>query len=101
MSGARIERDGELFRLSGELTMQTVPALWQQAAAQLPPAGQAMIVDLDAVERCDSAALALLVEWMRAAGARGVEVGFRNLPRQLRDIARLTGLEDMLPEERC
>ena len=97
MNGAGIERDGTVFRLSGELNMRTVPALWQQAASQLPQAEAAIVVDLGAVDRCDSAALALLVEWMRAARGRGFEIGFRNLPPQLLDIAGLTGLRDMLP----
>ncbi|MBF6309145.1 STAS domain-containing protein, partial [Nocardia farcinica] len=53
--------------------------------------------DLQAVTRSDSAGLALLVEWMQFARQQDRKLSFRNLPDQLRDIARISGLEDLLP----
>ena len=50
-------------------------------------------VDLAAVERADSAGLALLVEWLRAARGRGARLRFDNVPAQLRAIAATSGLD--------
>jgi len=97
MSGASLQPgdDGEL-RISGELSFDTVPALWREANAVFTDARGDVCFDLEAVDRTDSAGLALLIEWVRAAGERGVGIRFRNIPAQLMEIARVSGVEDLL-----
>lgn len=81
-----------VYRLEGPLDFATVPGLWRQAKLRFPAGGQ-VEVDLGAVTRADSAGLALLLEWTRAARSRGGQVRFRNLPPQMRAIARAARLE--------
>ena len=77
--------------LSGDLTVREVPDTWHQLAGSLPEA-----IDLAAVERIDSSALALLLECQATANASGQPIAFRNPPDTLRTIARLTQVEELL-----
>lgn len=76
--------------LSGELSFATVQATLDRQAAD-----GATTVDLTGVTRTDSAGLALLLEWTRAAQTRG-GLRFENTPPQLRKLAEFFGLSDLL-----
>jgi len=91
--GAAVEMgDGDVLRVRGALTFATVESLRGPGADAL--AGRAeSTVDLAAVERADSAGLALLIEWLRVAHRRGASVHFTNVPAQLRAIAATSGLD--------
>lgn len=95
MSDARVQiaDDGRLL-LSGEMSMATVPALldqahWQQGDAEVR-------IDLQGVERADSAGVALLVEWQRVAARQQQTICFQNIPSQMLAIARLSGVDELL-----
>ena len=60
----------------------------------------AATVDLKEVTELDSSALALLLAWLREAKAAGRAVAFANLPESLQTIARLYGVQDLLPAAR-
>ena len=62
-----IVQDGDRLRLSGDLTLSTVSGLLDAGRAGV--AAGDCIVDLADVGRVDSAALALLFAWLRAARA--------------------------------
>jgi len=56
-----------------------------------------LIFDLSAVEKSDSAGLALLVEWMSMAKKSSQSLAFQGTPKQMLDIARVSGLDQVLP----
>jgi len=85
--------DGRLL-VSGELSMKTVPALLAQNC--LSDIRGTIDIDLQAVERADSAGVALLVEWQRAARQQQQKIHFRNIPSQMLAIARLSGVDELL-----
>jgi phospholipid transport system transporter-binding protein len=58
---------------------------------------EAILVDLSAVERADSAGLALLVEWVARAKQNGIELTYCDIPQQMLAIARVSGLDALLP----
>ncbi len=89
-------RDGVVV-LTGELTFQTVPGLLSQEQALVAAGGDALKIDLAGVVRGDSAGLALLVAWLRAARKQRRQIQFLNVPPQLREMARVSGLERLLP----
>lgn len=95
---AKLERvaDGH-WRVTGALALETVRDLWKRKSALLTPGGQ-VTFDLAAVERTDSAGLALLVSLLREARASGTTLQFANIPDQLRSLARLSGIDDLLPQ---
>jgi phospholipid transport system transporter-binding protein len=55
-------------------------------------------VDLGAVERVDSAGLALLVDWSRRADAGGGSLIVRAVPQSLQKLAEICGLGEWLAE---
>ena len=100
MNEAVIQRasDGRLL-LSGELDFTTVTRVNGEALTLLEDA-DSIRVDLQGIVRSDSAGLALLVEWMRAARRLGKPIQFLNIPQQMLAIARVSGLDEVLPLSR-
>ncbi|HLA75507.1 MAG TPA: STAS domain-containing protein [Gammaproteobacteria bacterium] len=98
MSEVRIETLGAgQHLLSGTLTFATVPQLYTQGAALFSNAATTVTLDLQGVKRTDSAGLALLMEWLRSARAQNKTIQFKNIPAQMMSIARLSGLDTILP----
>jgi phospholipid transport system transporter-binding protein len=90
-------------RLLGPLSFETVPALWVQAQAllrQADPAQQELVVDLGGVSRSDSAGLALLVLLFSESKRRDRALGFFAVPAQVMALARIGGVEGLLPLHR-
>jgi phospholipid transport system transporter-binding protein len=81
--------------LSGPVTLANVGALHEEGRRHL--ADGAATVDLKEVTELDSSALALLLAWLREARAAGRSLAFANLPAALQTIARLYGVEALLP----
>lgn len=81
--------------LSGAVTLGNVAALLDEGRRHLAEGVQ--LVDLSEVTEMDSALLALLLAWTRDARARERDIAFANLPASLRTIARLYGVERLLP----
>ena len=80
----------------------TVPMLVPNAAALLA-AGNAVFsenaetVDLAAVDKADSSALAVMLGWLRAAESAGRQLKFINLPTGVKALAVLYGIDKLLP----
>lgn len=86
------------YLLSGELTFATVPDVYEQGHAMFAtPASTLMLSFTNSAARTDSAGLALLVEWLREAREHGKTLRFENIPAQLKALARVSGLERVLP----
>jgi phospholipid transport system transporter-binding protein len=90
-----ISRDAGRMLLSGPVTLGNVAQLLAEGRQHL---GDGVgTVDLAGVTELDSSALALLLAWLREAKAAGRALAFANLPESLQTIARLYGVEDLLP----
>jgi phospholipid transport system transporter-binding protein len=90
-----IRREGARMLVSGAVTLANVAALLEEGRRHLAEGVQT--VDLAEVSEMDSALLALLLTWLRDARLQGRSLGFANLPQSLRTIARLYGVNDLLP----
>ncbi|MBK9132386.1 MAG: STAS domain-containing protein [Gammaproteobacteria bacterium] len=98
MSEIRVDPgDPAALSVNGELNFSTVPALLERGAALLAGRAGAVRLDLGGVTRADSAGLALLIEWLRVARRNRASIEIRNMPAQLRAIARVSGLDAILP----
>ncbi|HHH35228.1 MAG TPA: anti-sigma factor antagonist [Gammaproteobacteria bacterium] len=98
MAEARLlEDDSGCLRLEGELSFATVPAMVRRGVALVSRCPTEVTVDLGGVRRADSAGLALMVEWMRAARRHGKGIVFRNMPAQMQAMARVSDLHHILP----
>jgi phospholipid transport system transporter-binding protein len=85
------------FRVVGELVFDTVPGLLAQGRALFDDGAPGLEIDFSGVTRADSAGLALLIGWMRIAHRRHRNIVFRNVPEQMLAIARVSGIEAILP----
>ena len=87
--------DGRM-QLTGVLNLDSVNALLGEIEA-LDYDTPSLTVDLKTVERADSAGVALLVAWMRSARRAQRDIRFLNMPAQMLNIARVSGLDSLLP----
>lgn len=81
------------YALSGQLTFQSVPQFFAHTPAMFGDATGPLTVDLAGVTLADSAGLALLVEWQQRARAAKRALSFANIPEQVRQIIRVSGLQ--------
>lgn len=85
------ETDGQVA-LRGELTFKTVMEVIQRGCEQVS-SGSPTVVDLAGLSRCDSAGLALLVEWSRVARACNTELRIVGASDQLLGLALTSNLQ--------
>ena len=90
-----VDVDGRV-RLTGPLTFATVSACLKDSQTLFRPR-QRLCFDLAGVTVVDSAALALLVEWLRLGRERGVQVEFAAVPASLRSLAAVSELDEIDP----
>ncbi len=88
---------GEPLRLAGPLTLGSVGRHLAEGRARA--ASGDLHVDLSGVTEADSAALALLLDWLRAAHGAGRRFTVSGLPDGLRSLAALYGIDTLLPLE--
>lgn len=86
-----------LFQPGDSLTVSNATAVLEQGLQAL--AQQQSAIDLALVTTIDSSAVAVLLAWQRAAGARKQMLTFRNLPDNLRSLIALYGVDPLLPTD--
>ena len=90
-----IRREGRRLVLSGAVTLANVAGLLEEGRRHL--AEDVISVDLGEIGEMDSSLLALMLAWLRDARARGGDLAFVNLPESVQTIARLYGVDGLLP----
>ena len=89
-----IVRQGNRYLIDGPVTLDNVGTLIAEGAAF---EGDSVIIDLAGVTSGDSSALSLLLEWMRRFGSSGRRIAFANVSHNLRSLAELYGVVDLIP----
>jgi len=90
-----IRRDGRRMVVGGPVTLANVASILAEGRRHLDEGVR--VVDLSEVTELDSSLLAALLTWLRDARAKQVDLAFMNLPEALRTIARLYGVDGLLP----
>jgi phospholipid transport system transporter-binding protein len=83
-----------MFRPARTLTVNNAPAVLDAGLSAIA-SGQAEI-DLADLVTVDSAAVATLLAWQRAARGQNKPLAFRNLPANLQSLADLYGVTALL-----
>ncbi|CAI8957840.1 phospholipid transport system transporter-binding protein [Pseudomonas chlororaphis] len=97
-SAVRLGEAGELL-ISGVLDYRSGPGLRKQGQALIASsAAKALVLDCSAVEKSSSVGLSLLLAFMRDAAAAGKAVRIRALPEDMREIAEVSGLTELLAQ---
>jgi phospholipid transport system transporter-binding protein len=87
--------EGDRSRVTGSLHFTTVSALLA-AGVDAIDGGRAAVIDLAGVTASDSSGLALLIEWLSVARGASRTLRYENIPSQLRQLARLSEVEELL-----
>ena len=90
-----IERSGDRIKLASAMTFAQAVALRDAVLKEIDR--DALTVDLGSVAEADSTALSLLLEWQRAAKARGWTIRYANFPPNLRSLAEVYGVLELIP----
>ncbi|MHB1947921.1 MAG: STAS domain-containing protein [Gammaproteobacteria bacterium] len=88
---ASIKLENHCLQVSGDIDFGSVVSLWNESLP-LIAASQKVVVDLSRVKSVNSAALALMLEWMKYAKRECKTILFQNLPKQLVSIATVAGI---------
>jgi len=82
--------------VEGPVTIASVQALLE--AGERAITGGQVTIDLAGVTEVDSTAVSLLLEWRRRASAAARSIRYVNLPANLRSLAELYGVTELLGE---
>ncbi len=83
------------FSLSGRVSFTNAGALLADGESALRRVTAAE-VDLSGITQADSAALAVLLEWVAGARRRGATLRYTGVPATLTSIARISDVEELL-----
>jgi phospholipid transport system transporter-binding protein len=87
-----------VFNLAGVLDYVSAPMLREQGARLLKASpAAACVLDCGGVEKSSSVGLSLLLAFMRDADVVGKTLSVSNLPKDMREIAGVCGLLEILP----
>lgn len=89
--------DGGRCTVQGPVTLDNVVELLAEGNGRFT--ASEVTIDLAAVTEVDSAALSLLLEWRREAGRNGRTVRYLNLPANLKSLAELYGVIELISDE--
>jgi phospholipid transport system transporter-binding protein len=95
VSGVRVSAQPGRLSLGGRLDFQSVAELLAGDAGWFNE--DELQVDLGDISHSNSAGLALLLEWLKKAQQKGVQIKYHNVPQQLLVIARAYGVDRDLP----
>jgi len=84
------------WSLAGPFTFREVPGWYRESLSWYQSTGLPEELDLARLDRTDSSALALLLEWQSWARHEGRRVRFLNPPEGLRVYAQLTDTDELL-----
>ncbi len=96
VSSADLNLEGQCLKLSGVVDKHSVSGLHKKSVEIARSDNPPTEVCLEAVAHIDSAGLALLLEWRSWARRAGQQLSLSHAPRQLRMLARLSQLDEVL-----
>jgi len=93
-----VDKSNKSVHITGELSFASVNALLCESDkifATISP----LTIDLSAVERSDSAGLALLIHWIRKAKQQQQVIHFQSMPKSMMMIAKASNLDSLIPTQ--
>ncbi len=100
MASKQCEIAADGIVLSGSVVFGTVASLYAEGCALLADfQGKECAISFNRIDQVDSAALTLMLSWLRFSASRGMQVRFLAVPSGLYRIAELSGVVDLLQLE--
>ena len=85
------------LKIKGHVGFKSVVGLKKQGEEFLRSGPRQCVIDLSGVAGGGSAAVSLLLSWMRYSKARNVQLNYCDVPTDMLDIVQLYGLDQLLP----
>ena len=85
------------FQPEPRLTVESARGVLAEGLAAI--AGGQHVIDFSGLLAVDSAAVAVLLSWQRAARANSIALSFINVPVMLQNLAEMYGVADLLPTQ--
>lgn len=89
-----VPSDGGKLSIEGSITINNVVAVVARGVALFDR--ENLVIDLTQVAEVDSSAVCMLLEWQREAGRRNCQVYFANMPQNLKGLAQLYGVFELI-----
>jgi phospholipid transport system transporter-binding protein len=89
---AIIDQGAGVFVIDGDLTFASIDKKTVKSFDFLKSTKQ-VTIDLSHVACTDSAGLALMIEWIKYTRQHKTQLRFKNIPEQLRNLAKLSGFD--------
>ena len=86
--------DGSKLSVKGSVTINNVVTLVEQGIALFDR--DELVIDLTQVTEVDSSAICMLLEWQRQANRRNWRMCFANMPHNLKSLAQLYGVAELI-----
>lgn len=93
---ADITFQNNVFTLTGELDYSNVMSVYQKSLPHLNNNATTYTFDFSQVKDSNSAGLALIIEWIKAARRQQKKIQFKSLSPELLSIAKVSGLDKVL-----
>jgi phospholipid transport system transporter-binding protein len=90
-----ISQEDDRLRISGPVTLENAMELRKESEQYFR--SSSVLVDFSNAEEIDSAAISLMLEWLRNARAAGRDVRFTNLGESITSLVDLYGVTDLIP----
>lgn len=90
-----ISQENDRYYVRGAITMVTADAILIEGLEQFK--GDSVLIDLSKVDELDSAAISVMLHWIRDAQSRSSKIKFVNIPANLLSLAVLYGVHDLIP----
>ncbi|GED22167.1 STAS domain-containing protein [Halomonas halmophila] len=99
----RLEGEGTTLRVIGRVDFESAASLAAAGREWLAgcPSGGAVTFDLQGIDRVSSAALSVLLEWLRTAEHGGLDVAGVRLSAPLARLTEVAELNRLLPDPSC
>ena len=96
-----LEANSHGLKVHGAVDFEVAAALAAAGGTWLgeSAAGKGVVLDLSGVERVSSAAVSILLQWMRQARSANVTIHNVRLSAPLARLTRVAGLDELLPLE--
>ncbi|HSS46139.1 MAG TPA: STAS domain-containing protein [Burkholderiales bacterium] len=93
-----IEREGHRLRVKGPITLSNITALLEAGLQQFDL--ELKEIDFSQVQHVDSSAVSMLLEWLRQAQSRKLQLRVVNMPDNMQSLAALYGVLELIPSSR-
>jgi phospholipid transport system transporter-binding protein len=86
----------ETIKINGELYFDNLVAVYKKAVDIINTL-QKITIDLSGLKSLDSSSLVFLTSVIRVTKQQGKKITFINMPKNLRDLARVSGVDVVFP----